>query len=507
LAGEQLLGEADWLLAAARILPEHLVLVIDRQRLVRAAAGMALRGLGVDAGLMVGQFIDQALPHDHLARIEPLIAAALGGENASFQESTAGQTLLYRSFPLRQMNGFVYAALIHIQDVSAQQRVEDALRESQRFIERVTTAMPDAVYVYDLIERRSIYNNNKIADILGYTPEIIEAQGAGLMEWLLHPDDYVRQQAGEERFWRAGDGDIIESLYRMRHADGSWRWVNLRDIIFQRDEQGRPTQILGIAQDVTEHIKAQEAALERERLHAALQKEHELSDLKTRLMQRISHEFRTPLAIIQTSAELLDFYFDRLSEEQRHGQINRIKQEIAHLAAMLDDVALVIGGSLHRSQPALKPFDLRQDIRQLVMRFSQTVQHPIDLQTPGDPVIVLADRTMIHALIRNLLSNAVKFSRRDQPVSVSLSACTDGSNVELIVADRGIGIPEVDLNHITEMFYRGRNVSEINGVGVGLAVVKQVVDVHRGSLTIESAVGVGTRVAIHLPICHDQDDD
>jgi PAS domain S-box-containing protein len=500
-----LVTEADWLIPAVRTVPDHGLLVIDLERRVRAAIGTALHRAGIDPEQVIGQIVDRALPPDQVARIEPLIAGVFDGKTGSHRDSMARRTLLYRSFPLRRADGSVYAALIHLQDVTEQQRIEDALRESQRFIERVTAAMPDAVYVYDLIERRSIYNNREIAHILGYTPEAIESMGSAVMERLLHPDDYARQRAGEARFWQASDGDVIESAYRMRHADGSWRWVNLRDIIFQRDEQGRPTHILGIAQDITDQRSAQEAALERERLRAALQKEHELSDLKTRMMQRISHEFRTPLAIIQTSAELLGRYFERLSEVQRREQIDRIKQEIAHLAKMLDDVSLVVSGGIHRGQPVLKPFDLRQDVHHLVAQFSQTAHRSIEVQTPEEALIVRADRSMIHALIHNLLSNAVKFSRRERPIALSLSRCADDATVELNVVDQGIGIPEADMNHIAEAFYRGSNIGEINGIGIGLTVVRQVVDAHQGSLLIESRVGAGTRVSVRLPICAAQD--
>lgn len=496
-----LTSEADWLRAAVQLLPEQTLLVVDRSRQVRAAAGIAMLAPELETAWVVGRALDQVLTGDRLAGLERLIDETLQGDSQAVEESEDGLTRLYRSYPLRDTAGDVFAVVILMQDVSDQRRIEHALRESQRFVERVTATMPDAVYVYDLKQRRSIYNNREIAHVLGYTPQEITDMGATVLQQLVHPDDYPRQQSGESRFMQAGDGDIIESQYRMRHADGSWRWINMRDTVFLRDAEGRTQQILGVAQDVTERLAAQQAALDRERLLVALQKEQELSHLKTSLMQRISHEFRTPLAIIQTGAELLGRYLERLSTEQRLEQIDRIKHEIKHLAAMLDDLSLVVSGNIISSQPNLKVFDLTQDVQHLTTRFGHVARHAIVTHLPEQAVLVQGDRQMIHTLINNLLSNATKFSSRDTPVTVRLSECDPLTReVELVVADQGIGIPASDLAQVTEPFFRGSNIGEISGIGIGLTVVRLVVEAHGGSIAIDSLPGAGTRVTVRLPI-------
>jgi PAS domain S-box-containing protein len=110
----------------------------------------------------------------------------------------------------------------------------------QQFIEKMMAAMPDAVYVYDLIQQRNVYANRGVAQILGYTPEDLAAMGSALVMELFHPDDHIRQVKGLQRFEQAHDGEVILSEYRVRHKDGTYHWISMRDVIFQRTAEGKP---------------------------------------------------------------------------------------------------------------------------------------------------------------------------------------------------------------------------------------------------------------------------
>ena len=128
----------------------------------------------------------------------------------------------------------------------------EALQQNQRFIERILEITPNLIYVYDLIERRIVYVNRSVTDFLGYTPEEVRGMGPALLRDILHPDDAARSVEHRARIAAAGDKDTLEIEYRVRHADGHWRWLRSREVLFLKDERGVARRILGWAEDVTE---------------------------------------------------------------------------------------------------------------------------------------------------------------------------------------------------------------------------------------------------------------
>ncbi len=145
-------------------------------------------------------------------------------------------------------------------DITDQRALVQALRQSERFTTRLLDASPSVVYVFDLDERRTVYINARVRATLGVTAEEVLAAGEGFMAERVHPDDLAGVLAHVERVARLADGELLSIEYRMRHADGRWQWYANRDAVFTRTADGRPSQILGVATDVTERRRA-EAAL------------------------------------------------------------------------------------------------------------------------------------------------------------------------------------------------------------------------------------------------------
>ncbi len=135
----------------------------------------------------------------------------------------------------------------------------ERLRESQNFIRRVTEASPNLIYVYDLIEGRSIYTNRAIADILGYPPDQAGMDGLSALGHLMHPDDLKQYPRWIGRYATLKDDEVLETEYRLKHADGEWRWFVSRSMIFERGVDGAPRQIVGTTQDITERKRVEEA--------------------------------------------------------------------------------------------------------------------------------------------------------------------------------------------------------------------------------------------------------
>jgi signal transduction histidine kinase len=235
-------------------------------------------------------------------------------------------------------------------------------------------------------------------------------------------------------------------------------------------------------------------------LRNALEQERELSELKSRFVTTASHEFRTPLAMIMTSSELLERYGDRMDDDQKREKLVRIQVEVKNMARLLDDVLTV-----NKSVEAVnfdfdpEPIDVVEFCRQVMdgMASSDRDQHHFRLSVAGDRTMVNLDRKFMNDILVNLFANAIKYSLPNTEIVVKL-ICDEYQTV-VQVQDRGIGIPEVDQKRLFEAFHRGANVGTVSGTGLGLTIAKQAVELHGGTITFESSLGVGTTFTVTIP--------
>ncbi len=253
-------------------------------------------------------------------------------------------------------------------------------------------------------------------------------------------------------------------------------------------------RILVYVIDITERKRAEEE------LRKMLEKERELSDLKTRFVSMASHEFRTPLTTIVSSTEILERYFDRLGADQKAKHFQRVRAASQHMTQLLDEVLLL--GRAEADQLQFRPEQL--DILALAQEVLEAVQLSaspgIHFETSFEclqPWLWLDEKLMRH-ILTNLLSNAVKYSPQGGTVRFTLAS--DGEELLICVQDEGIGIPPKDLEHLFEPFHRGENVGTIQGTGLGLAITKRAVDLHQGTIACESVVGAGTTFTIRIPL-------
>jgi PAS domain S-box-containing protein len=147
-------------------------------------------------------------------------------------------------------------------DITERKQAEADLRESQRLFQQLADTIPDLLYLYDVVEQRTIYLNRQFATVLGYTPDELQAMGPEVWRTLLHPDDVAQFAASHPRVATAQVGDLPEVQYRLRHANGEWRWLKSRERVFSHTATGTPTQLLGIAQDITTHKRMRELLAE-----------------------------------------------------------------------------------------------------------------------------------------------------------------------------------------------------------------------------------------------------
>ena len=252
--------------------------------------------------------------------------------------------------------------------------------------------------------------------------------------------------------------------------------------------------------DVTE-MKHREAELAEntKRLEIALEKEVELSSMKSNFVATASHEFRTPLTTIFSAADLLHHYSDKMDEAQRLNYLEEIKREVSEMTRLLDAILLV--RRLEAGMFSFNPerVDFESLLRSLV-RASQNLagnSRVIRLNIECEISDVLIDNSLIRHIVNNLLSNAIKYSPEGEAIDVNLRR--SGDELILKVSDNGIGISEIDLGRVFDTFFRAEGAAGVGGTGLGLSVVKTAVELHGGRINVESRVNKGTVFTVRIP--------
>lgn len=235
-------------------------------------------------------------------------------------------------------------------------------------------------------------------------------------------------------------------------------------------------------------------------LETNLQEEKKLSEMKTRFVSMISHEYRTPLTIIYTCTDILDFVFKQGDKAMFDKNINRIKRSVNAMINLLEDV-LVIGRSEVRNiETTPVQFELTSVLRETVEELSITdnYEHEIKLAFQHEPFEISSDMKLVQYIIRNFITNAQKYSPSGSDIMLRLSVSDSGA--EISVKDSGIGIPEDEIEMLFEPFYRSSNVEARSGTGLGLAICKQYSDAIGGRITVESVIQDGSTFTLILPL-------
>jgi signal transduction histidine kinase len=234
-------------------------------------------------------------------------------------------------------------------------------------------------------------------------------------------------------------------------------------------------------------------------IEQALVKEKELGELKSRFVSITSHEFRTPLTAILSSAELVEDYGAIWHEEKKIYHLQRIQTQVKHMTSLLNDVLVMGKAEAGKLEYQPTSIDLFQWCRSLVEEIQLiTKTHTIVFHSQGKAEIVQMDEKLLRHIFTNLLSNAIKYSPTATEVHFDL--LWEPNQILFQVRDRGIGIPVSDRQNLFDSFHRATNVGNIAGTGLGLAIVKKAVETHQGQIWFETQVGMGTKFIVAIPL-------
>ena len=233
-------------------------------------------------------------------------------------------------------------------------------------------------------------------------------------------------------------------------------------------------------------------------LSEALDKERQLNEIKSRFVAMASHEFRTPLSTVLSSASLLSKYTEAEEQDKRNRHIEKIKSSVKHLNDILEDFLSLGKLDEGRVESHITAFDLEEII-------SETTDEMKGLLKKGQYFIfkhegniaTVSDKKMLKNILINLITNAIKFSDEEVPVEINSSA--GGEDVSIAITDHGIGISAQDQEHLFSSFFRGANATNIAGTGLGLHIVKRYVDLLGGNVSLESKLNTGTTVTVRVP--------
>ncbi|MBD2498725.1 ATP-binding protein [Nostoc sp. FACHB-280] len=231
----------------------------------------------------------------------------------------------------------------------------------------------------------------------------------------------------------------------------------------------------------------------------ALAKEQQLNELKSNFVAMVSHEFRNPMTTIRTAIDILQNQ-NNMDEARRNIYFERVQDALNHMLQLLDEVLFLSKSETAKLEYKPAPLNLISFCQEIteVMQMKAAGQKNIIFNYAGECNLIYMDEELIYCILTNLISNAVKYSPPHSHIWFNLTLEDDMAIFQ--VKDEGIGIPKTDQVNLFQTFYRASNARRIQGTGLGLAMVKQCVDLHGGEISLESQQDVGTTVIVKLPL-------
>jgi PAS domain S-box-containing protein len=359
--------------------------------------------------------------------------------------------------------------------------------EKFRFIAENTT---DLICQHN-IEGIFTYVSKSSFDILGYSD--LELTGKNPFDFM-HPNDVDQIIDKTTDFLQNGHSGSME--YRVINKNQKYIWIEtIIKPLFNNQKE-----VIGFqssSRNISERIKTQEE------MKLALIKERELNELKSGFVSMASHQFRTPLTVIYSNVELLEFKYGQIlqkSNDQIHNITGRIKNEVDRMTELMNNILIFGkhgGGDFSLVIKKLSIQDLIGNVTENYFNFRKD-QKKIKTSIIGTPRDIQTDETLMIHIFTNIIGNAVKYSEKSKnPPQIEI--VFEKSFFKISVTDFGIGIPKDEMQNIFKSFYRASNTSTFIGSGLGLVISKQFIELLKGTIHIESKENIQTTVTIEMP--------
>ncbi len=527
------------------------IVVINERGIIEMVNPAAARMFGYSISALEGQNISMLMPEAHARMHDHYIQRYL----QTGEKRIIG---IGREVEGRRKDGSIFPIWLSVSEVCTQGHslftgvVRDITQEKQSALaikqekERAQRYLDIANTIIVVLDRQGRLEllNQKGCEALGYQEneligqdwfrivippqqhELVAATFQRLMqgdtEGLEYFESHIQTRSGERRLiaWRNAlvtneQGEITgaissgQDITEQRAAEERIIRLNaeLEERVDQRTEElaGVVNQLLSTNKKLEHEIqerRAAEEALRRseQELRRAYEKERELNELKSRFVSMASHEFRTPLSTILSSADLVEAYTREDQQDKRLRHTNRIKASVSNLTGILNDFLSL--SKLEEGKVGIQPvaFSLNEFVYETLDEMSGVLKsgQSIRSQLPDTAVELYTDKKILKNIFFNLLSNASKYSHANMPIDCRVEV--QDSQLMVEVADQGIGIPKEEQALVFSRFFRAHNAENIPGTGLGLNIVKRYVDLLHGSITFESETGKGTTFRCVLPV-------
>ncbi len=396
-------------------------------------------------------------------------------ETYDILELIDGRTFAHHS-KVQILEGKIIGRVWSIWDISEFKLTKEALNHNENGFKNLAEKTEAIIFI--IRDSRLCYVNSAMEAIAGYPKEELLSEKFNLSQ-LIGQQILTQQSADSPQYQEI----------QLVNKNGDLRWLACSLSIL---EFGGELAKFITAIDITRHKNAEAE------VRQALKQAKQLSELKERFVSMLCHQFRTPLNIVSFSTDLLKRHIHQSNKDKQLPYLAHIQVAVEQIAQLLDEI--MIFGKLEAAKLVFepKPIDLDQFCRDLVlqMQLSSGNQAQIVFVNNCDRQVYL-DEKLLEPILNNLLSNAIKYSPTNSTVKVEVT-CID-AEISFQITDCGLGIPNSDRQKLFEPFYRCSNVGDLPGTGLGLAMVKMLVEVHGGRISVVSEVGKGSTFTVVLP--------
>ncbi|HWB27962.1 MAG TPA: PAS domain-containing protein [Chitinophagaceae bacterium] len=414
------------------------------------------------------------------------------------------KTLHAKGRVLTDEKGEAYRMFGTLQDVTQQKLMENEIDEQQTIIQKIANLTPSIIAAYNVHTGKYLFINRAIETMLGYRQKEVTDGGVPFFLSIMHPEDVAALTVKNDEALKKANSyidtqkeEIFEFLYRLKHADGDYRWMQTYGAIFSRNSKGEVEEVINISIDITEQIN----------IANQLKSSHEELEQKNKELESFtyiaSHDLQEPLRKIK-------FFIDQIKStpitQDSASYYNRINNEVTRMRLMINGLLQYSLASHEELQ--LSGVDLNTVVEEVKADLDELIQGKRAVIEVDKMPVVNGMQLQLHQLFVNIIGNSLKYSRIGETPHITITSEIvaarnilpgEGNAHKISVSDNGIGFDEKYAEHIFELFKRLHAKSVYPGSGVGLTICKKIVENHKGVIHATGKPNKGATFFIYLP--------